>query len=88
MSETNKGMVVRNNIAAGSWHHGFHFTPKRCGDTNPDFIFENNVAHSISGYGAVASNVENDCTVVEDFIAYKCTEASIMLGSESMINRG
>ena len=88
MSENNSGMIVRNNIVAGTWHHGFHFVPKRCNDNNPDFVFENNVAHSISGYGAIAKNVRNDCTLVENFVAYKVTETSIMLGGASKINRG
>jgi len=81
-------MNVTNNIVAGSWHHGFHFVPSRCGETNPDFIFEGNLAHSISGYGAVALNVANPCTEVRDFTAYKVTEASIMLGGPSTVNRG
>ena len=83
LSEMNRGMIVRNNIVAGTWHHGYHFVPKRCNDNNPDFVFENNVAHSISGYGAIALNVRNDCTLVENFVAYKVTETSIMLGGGS-----
>ena len=85
-------MTVRNNIASGSWHHGFKYRPGKCDEPNQqrdtDFIFENNVAHSISGYGAIAENVVNKCTEVRDFIAYKCTEASIMLGGSSKLNRG
>ena len=46
------------------------------------------MAHSISGYGAIALNVENPCTEVHDFTAYKVTEAAIMLGGPSKINRG
>lgn len=39
LSEGNHGMTVTNNIAAGSWHHGFHFVPNKCEENNPDFIF-------------------------------------------------
>ena len=85
-------MTVRNNRASGAWHHGFKFRPLRCDEEvvegQTDFIFENNVAHSISGYGAIAQNVVNRCTEVKDFVAYKCTEAAIMLGGASGINRG
>ena len=28
LSESNKKMVVTDNIVAGTWHHGFHFDPK------------------------------------------------------------
>ena len=52
------------------------------------YIFENNVAHSISGNGAVAMNVQNDCTEIGGFIAYKCTHSAIMIGGPSQINRG
>jgi len=46
------------------------------------------VAHSISGYGAIALNVQNPCTEVSNFAAYKVTEAAIMLGGPSAINKG
>jgi len=88
LSEGTNSMTVVNNVVAGTWHHGFHFKPSRCGETNPSWIFENNIAHSISGYGAIALNVVNPCTEVHDFKAYKVTEASIMLGGASAINRG
>jgi hypothetical protein len=89
-------IIIRNNVVSGTWHHGYHFKPERCNykthevlpDTDPDFIFENNIAHSISGYGAIALNVANDCTIVHDFLAYKCTETSIMLGGPSDLNIG
>lgn len=89
LSEGNRAMDVRNNIAAGAWHHGFHMVPAQCGaaDTS-DFRFRNNVAHSISGYGAIAKNVANDCTALTAFTAYKVTEAAIMLGGPSGINLG
>jgi hypothetical protein len=83
-----KGMIVTNNIVSGTWHHGFHFTPQKCDDDNPPYTFLNNIAHSISGYGAIAENVKNECTLVKDFTAYKTTEASIMLGGPSKLNKG
>ena len=45
------------------------------------------MAHSISGNGAIAANVNNDCTEVKNFAAYKVTQSSIGLGSESKENR-
>ena len=55
-----------NNRAAGCWHHGFKFIPAKCDEANPSYVFENNVAHSVSGYGAIAANVANSCTEVKD----------------------
>ena len=51
-------------------------------------MFEGNLAHSISGYGAVALNEANQCTEISYFTAYKVTESSVMLGGTSRINRG
>jgi len=50
-------------------------------------VFRNNIAHSISGYGVIAANVKNDCTEVTDIVAYKVTEAAVMHGGPSRINR-
>lgn len=58
LSESVSTSTVTGNVVAGTWHHGFHVVPQACDDANPDFLFTNNVAHSISGYGAVALNVE------------------------------
>jgi len=33
-------------------------------------------------------NVANDCSKIMDFTAYKVTEATIMIGGPSAINRG
>ena len=73
---------------AGTWHHGFHFIPKKCEEDSGNSVFSGNVAHSISGYGGIALNVANECTEVKSFTAYKCTEAAVMLGGPSGINRG
>jgi hypothetical protein len=79
-------ITLKRNIISGTYHHAFHFKPKPCtGSTAElnDFVFEDNVAHSISGYGAVAANTNHRCVEVEKFVAYKCTEASIMLGGSA-----
>ena len=90
LSESNTQMTVTNNVVAGAWHHGYHFDPSDCDAVTPDFVFTGNVAHSISGYGAIARNVDtaSACTEVKDFKAYKVSEAAIFLGGISSINRG
>ena len=90
---SNNKLVITNNIASGCWHHGYHFIPLDCDeaiDENTKTYFFNNIAHSISGNGAVAANVAGNpsCTEVKDFKAYKCTQSSITLGGGSDINRG
>lgn len=57
-------ITMKNNIVSGTWHHAFHFKPLNMGkdcadpdDDNNNFVFEGNIAHSISGYGAIALNV-------------------------------
>lgn len=90
--QSNSKLVVTDNVAAACWHHGFHYQPLDCDevvDANTHTRFEGNVAHSISGYGAIAANVAGNpsCTEVLDFTAYKCTESSIHLGGNSDINR-
>ena len=95
-SQGTSKIIVRNSIVSGTWHHGFHFKPRECdtrdhvavSESDPDFVFENNVAHSISGYGAIAANVENECTIVQDFVAYKCTQSSIHLAGAAQANVG
>lgn len=88
LSEMNRKMTVKDNIVAGAWHHGFHIPPTKCENDNGDFVFKRNLAHSISGYGVIALNVANDCSMIKDFTAYKVTETAIMLGGASGINRG
>ena len=90
-SERTTKITIRDCIVSGSWHHGFHYVPEKCNkDTRQPVssanwhIFENNVAHSISGYGAISLNQNNDCTIVRDFLAYKCTEAAIHHGGPSL----
>jgi len=86
-TEGTSKIKIRNNIVSGTWHHGFHFKPYTCDEVlsdDSDFIFSGNVAHSISGYGAIALNMENNsCTEVHDFKGYKCTQATIHLGTNS-----
>lgn len=94
--ENNRRLVVTNNVASGCWHHGFHFLPRDCTDTqapanlagDQGTWFAGNVAHSISGYGAIAANVvHSGGTCVWDFSAYKVTQSSIGLGGGSHTNQ-
>ena len=94
--ENNRRLVVKDNVASGCWHHGFHFLPRDCTDTqgaagaagDQGTWFAGNVAHSISGYGAIAANVVyRGGTCVRDFSAYKVTQSSIGLGSGSHKNQ-
>ena len=95
-TEGTSDITIRNTVVSGTWHHGFHFKPEECDEnshqvksgSNSDFVFENNLAHSISGYGAIAANVENSCTIVRDFVAWKCTQSSIHLAGASPANVG
>lgn len=68
-------MTVTNNIAFSGWHHGYQVQGHECDDNNPTWVFENNVAHSISGYGAVGAG-DFACTAFHDFTAYKCYESA------------
>lgn len=85
-------ITLKRNIISGTYHQAFHFPPKPCTGTTEElnsFVFEDNVAHSISGYGLVASNTNHKCVEVEKFVAWKCTEASVMLGGAAReMNRG
>ena len=88
---SNNRLIVTNNVVSGCWQYGFHYVPLQCNevvDADTVIYFFGNVAHSISGYGAIAANVVNSCTEVKDFAAYKVTESSIMLGGGSGTNRG
>ena len=79
VSDGVKNAEVKNNVVSGTFFAGFHFIPDQCDErsheriVDPTYIFEGNVAHSISGYGAVAKKVTNDCTIVHGFKAYKVT---------------
>lgn len=91
-SDGNSKVKVRDNVVSGTWHHGFHFVPNECDVTeadNPSHVFEGNVAHSISGYGAIALNTpKKRCMEVHNFKGYKCTQATIHLGTSSDLNVG
>ena len=63
-SERTSKITIRDNVVSGSWHHGFHYVPERCDSKTRQprtsaanwHIFEGNIAHSISGYGALGLN--------------------------------
>lgn len=77
LSKGNRGFTVTGNIAAASWHHGFHVPGKACDDDSPSFLFENNVAHSISGYGVIGANsFTSSCVEFTNFSGYKCAEST------------
>ena len=95
VSDGTTNIKVRDNVVSGTWHHGFHFVPSECDvtgydDPPPSHVFEGNVAHSISGYGAIAINVEplQRCMEVHNFKGYKCTQATIHLGGRADLNVG
>lgn len=79
---------IRNNIVSGTLQYGFIFKAAPCDTTDPDYIFENNFAHSIGGNGAVAEGGIHTCSEVRDFTASKCTQSAIHLGQKSKQNRG
>ena len=33
---SNSKLGVRDNVASGAWHHGFHYTPLECDDNQSD----------------------------------------------------
>jgi len=75
-------------VVSGTLQYGYLFKAAPCDSTNPDYIFENNFAHSIGGNGAVAEAGVHQCSEVRDFTASKCTESAIHLGQKSKINQG
>ena len=60
VSDGTTKITVTNNVVSGTYFAGYHFKPDKCDKdshaliSNADYVFTNNVAHSISGYGAVA----------------------------------
>lgn len=76
----NKESSARGNTAASSWGAGFIYDALNCDDKTPDFIFEHNIAHSMSGFGAIAvspSNTRYTCTEVSNFSGFKNSMGTI-----------
>mmetsp|Transcript_43997 Transcript_43997/g.58365 ORF Transcript_43997/g.58365 Transcript_43997/m.58365 type:complete len:281 (-) Transcript_43997:2481-3323(-) len=74
-------MTVRNNTASGTWHSGFRVPAKKCDDANPGNVIEDNVAHSISGFGAIVPSGGGECSEFSKFAGYKNSEATLHLNA-------
>lgn len=79
LSDVNK-MVVTNNTASGTWHSGFSAPGKACDDKNPTNLFEDNIAHSVSGMGVLVSRGAGRCTEMTKFYGYKNELATVHMG--------
>ena len=76
----NGDLVVRNNVAFGANYYGFEYNALKCDDRlAPTTVFENNIAHSIAGYGFIAlpSGRGGDCTEVSYLKGYKNKLATV-----------
>ena len=79
--------LMKDNIVAGAWHTGFFFPSKGCGDAS---VHTGNVAHSISGYGAIVnSGASKVCSEFGDFKGYKNHLATVHMGggTKSKLNK-
>ena len=75
-----QNMVVRNNTVAGVWNKGFRLPAHKCDDENPTNTIENNVAHSISGFGVIVSAGEGSCSEFSKFYGYKNHLGTVHMG--------
>ena len=77
----NNESAARSNTAASSWGAGFIYDALDCNDNDaPAFIFEHNIAHSISGFGAIAvppPRASVSCTEVSNFSGFKNSMGTI-----------
>jgi hypothetical protein len=74
-------LVVRDNVAFGANYYGFEYNALKCDDRlTPTTVFENNVAHSIAGYGFIAlpSGRGGECTEVSYLKGYKNKLATVV----------
>jgi hypothetical protein len=70
----NKATTVQGNTASSSWGAGFIYDARDCDDSTPEFVFQHNIAHSISGFGAVPQKPNKSrvgCTEVSNFSGFK-----------------
>ena len=81
-------LVIRNNTAASCWRAGFDFPARNCpteseqdaGITTPEVgnIFEDNIAHSIKGWGWIPSSGSGSCQEVSRFKGYKTAKSVVL----------
>ena len=78
--EGNMDFTVRDNTAFGANYFGFLYNKKQCDDNSPPVIFENNIAHSIAGYGFFGAGSNRagttDCTELSYIKGYKNYKAT------------
>lgn len=78
----NFDLTVRNNVVFGANYHGIRYNAKLCDEAKPTTIMENNIVHSIAGYGymAVPTNRVNgvgDCMEVSYLKGFKNWKATV-----------
>ena len=84
-------ITFTDNIAAGCPYAGFIAPGHACGDT-AQVNFRNNVAHSVSGYGAYmyknpADSSASRCFEVSHFTGYKVSEPCVMTFAQTLEHR-
>ena len=80
LTQGNADLVVRRNVVFGANFYGFEYNALKCDDiAAPTTVFENNIAHSIAGYGFIAlpSGRGGDCTEVSFLKGYKNKLATV-----------
>ena len=84
---SNEPFTMNDNIVAGAWHVGMKFPARKCGDPA---VYTGNVAHSISGYGAIVDTPASEtCNEFSDFKGYKTRIATVHMGGglKSALNK-
>lgn len=87
-------ITLTNSVVSGCDYAGFIVPGHTCGASATQTVFKNNVAHSISGAGALVfpdptDVTQKDCYEVSHFSAYKNDESGIeiqFLGDEIRAN--
>lgn len=69
--------TFKNNTAASMWHSGFSLPSKKCGASSN---IENNLAHSISGFGVIVFSGAGSCSEFSKFKGYKNGLATVNMG--------
>ena len=76
----NTGLTVKDNKVYGANYFGIRYNAKVCDETNPSTIMENNIVHSIGGFGYVAITPNRggvDCIEVSYLKGYKNFKATV-----------